>query len=62
MKHDGEELALVAKGRVKLHIERELIILSQGDSVRIPPKIGHKWVNPYEEVAEVVMAIASKTF
>lgn len=61
MEHDGEELALVTEGRVNLHIEREIISLSEGDSIRIPPKIGHRWTNPYGQVAEVVMAIASKT-
>lgn len=62
MEHDGEEVALVTKGNVNLYIGKEILTLSQGDSVKIPPKTMHKWLNPFIENAEVIFAITPPTF
>lgn len=62
MEHDGEEVALITKGNVNLHIGKEILTLSNGDSIKIPPKTMHKWVNPFIDNSEVVFAITPPTF
>jgi len=62
MEHDGEEVALVTRGNVNLHIGKEILTLSNGDSIKIPPKMMHKWVNPFIENADVIFARTPPTF
>lgn len=62
MSHEGEEAAFVIKGCIKLYLDDELVILNQGDSVRIPPHMKHKWENDFSETAEIVFAITPPAF
>jgi transcriptional regulator with XRE-family HTH domain len=62
MGHEGEEAAYIVKGRIKLYLDDELVILNQGDSVRIPPHMKHKWENDFTETAEIVFAITPPSF
>jgi len=62
LEHDGEEVALVTNGNVNLYVGKELITLSNGDSIKIPAKTMHRWVNPFIESAEVIFAITPPTF
>ena len=62
MEHEGEEVALVTKGHVNLQIGRDIITMGPGDSVKIPSKMVHKWVNPFQEKSEVIFAITPPTF
>lgn len=62
MGHEGEEAAYIVKGRIKLYLDDELVILNQGDSVRIPPHMKHKWENDCSEIAEIIFAITPPSF
>jgi len=57
-KHIGEEVAYVSKGQLILYLEEREIHLSQGDSVKIPSNMLHRWYNPYKEDAEVIWAVS----
>lgn len=60
--HIGEEVAYIVKGEIKLHIMGKLVILNQGDSVRIPPRTGHKWENNSNLECEVIFAVTPPSF
>ena len=62
MSHKGEEAALVIKGKIKLCLGDDEIILFTGDSVRIQPQNRHKWENIFDNDAEVVFAITPPSF
>lgn len=62
MEHKGEEVANVLQGKIKLHLNGEIVELNEGDSVRIPPYTNHKWANSYDEVSKVIFAITPPTF
>ncbi len=62
MGHEGEEAAFVIKGKINLHLDDELVVLNQGDSVRIPSHMKHKWENEYSETAQIVFAITPPSF
>lgn len=62
MEHDGEEVALINKGNANIHIGKEILTLSCGDSIKIPPKTMHKWANPFIEKSEIIFAITPPTF
>ncbi|MBZ9687026.1 helix-turn-helix domain-containing protein [Clostridium estertheticum] len=62
MSHKGEEAALVIKGKIKLSLGDDEIILYTGDSVRIQPHDRHKWENIFDSDAEVVFAITPPSF
>lgn len=61
-KHTGEEVAYVSKGRVHIFLNDEEIRLNEGDSVKIPPQMMHRWYNPYAEEAIVIFAVSPPSF
>lgn len=61
-KHTGEEVAYVSKGMVHLFLNDKEITLEEGDSVKIPPNMMHRWYNPYEFVAVVIFAVSPPSF
>lgn len=61
-KHTGEEVAYVSKGQVHLFLDDEKIELDEGDSVRIPPNMLHRWYNPYLNEAVVIFAVSPPSF
>lgn len=61
-KHTGEEVAFVQTGIVHLYLNDEKIILSKGDSVKIPPHMLHRWENPYTEITQVIFAVSPPSF
>lgn len=61
-KHSGEEVAYVSKGNLVLFLNEDQLELSQGDSVKIPPQMLHRWYNPYEEEAVVIFAVTPPSF
>jgi quercetin dioxygenase-like cupin family protein len=62
MDHDGEEAAFVMDNKVELHLEDQVILLNAGDSVRIFPRMKHKWENPFENETSVIFAITPPRF
>lgn len=62
MGHEGEEAAYVMKGKVNLSLDNQELVLKEGDSVKIPPHMVHKWENPYEEESKIVFAITPPSF
>lgn len=62
MGHEGEEAAYVIRGRIKLFLDGEEVVLNKGDSVRIPPHMKHKWENTFSETAEILFAVTPPSF
>lgn len=62
MDHDGEEAAYIMDNQVELHLENQVIVLNAGDSVRIFPRMKHKWENPFENETNVIFAITPPRF
>lgn len=62
MDHVGEEVAVVLDGTVDLHLEKEIITLYKGDSVKILPHMRHKWVNSYEKTSKIIFAVTPPSF
>lgn len=60
--HTGEEVAYVSNGNVLLYLNDDEIKLYQGDSVKIPPHMLHRWYNPFEEDAIVIFAVTPPSF
>ncbi|NJI79234.1 helix-turn-helix domain-containing protein [Clostridioides difficile] len=57
--HDGDEVAYVLKGSVQLNLEDDVFQLNEGDSVKIPFGMRHKWGNPNEIESKVIYIIVS---
>lgn len=62
MSHAGEEVAICSKGQIMLHLESKSILLNEGDSVRIPPNVLHRWENPGKEDSTIIFAISPPSF
>jgi len=60
--HKGEETAVIISGKINIIIDGNEFVLNQGDSVRIPPMANHCWINPYDEVCELIFAVSPPTF
>lgn len=60
--HQGEEIAYVLSGTVTLFLGDIIETLCQGDSVKIPPGLEHKWENRSDSVVTVIFAITPPTF
>jgi quercetin dioxygenase-like cupin family protein len=62
MDHDGEEAAYVIDNKIELHLENQVIVLHAGDSVKILPRMKHKWENSFEHETNVIFAITPPRF
>lgn len=62
MEHKGEEVAFILEGKIKLYLNNDDVILSVGDSIRIPGGIKHKWKNPYDTDTSIIFAITPPSF
>jgi len=62
LEHEGEEVAFVLSGKANLYLEDKVITLENGDSVRIPSGVRHKWDNSYETETTVIFAITPPSF
>ncbi len=52
--HEGEELAIVIKGKIKIEVGGKSYLLEEGDSAVYKSTIPHKWSNPTDEPSEVI--------
>ncbi len=56
--HDQhEELALVLQGKVYVELEGEESLLEEGDVVRIPPNVRHRFLNRTDEGVQVLFVL-----
>lgn len=62
MCHDGEEVAIVIEGSVTLFLSDDKYVLNKGDSVRISPKLSHKWQNAFDKSTSVIFAVTPPSF
>lgn len=60
--HQGEEVAFILKGKVEIIVGSRHYILEEGDSIRIPALIEHKWINSTNENVKVIFAITPPSF
>ncbi|MDB0439508.1 helix-turn-helix domain-containing protein [Clostridioides difficile] len=57
--HAGNEVAYILKGSVELSLEDDIFELNEGDSVKIPFGMRHKWGNPNEIESKVIYIVVS---
>lgn len=62
MHHEGEEVALVLKGKADVYVDESKITLKQNHSIRIPPGADHRWENNYNKDVEVIFATTPPSF
>ena len=60
--HEGEELAIVIKGKIKIEVGGKEYILEEGDSAVYKSNIPHKWSNPTDHPTEVIWVNHPPTF
>ncbi|MFS0906226.1 cupin domain-containing protein [Priestia aryabhattai] len=60
--HEGEEIALILEGKIKIYLNEEEYILDKGDSVKIPTNLRHKWENTFNQNAVVLFSVTPPIF
>ena len=54
--HGGEEFIMVLSGKVVYHIEHHRdYVLEEEDTLYYPNYVGHRWSNPYDEDAKILI-------
>lgn len=54
---DKEEIAVVISGKVFVELEEETYLLNEGDVVRIPARINHRFINKEETKVKVLFVL-----
>lgn len=52
---DVEQMIMVHRGKVKLHLEDEIHNLKEGDAVSIPSGIRHMWENVFRQSVQILI-------
>lgn len=60
--HIGEEVAFVLKGEVDVYLEKNRYHLCEGDAVKIPSNIRHRWVNESSQDVRVIFSVTPPGF
>ncbi len=60
--HDGEELAIVIKGKLKIEVGGKIYLLEEGDSAVYKSNTPHRWTNPWDKTTEVIWINHPPTF
>jgi transcriptional regulator with XRE-family HTH domain len=60
--HQGEEIGVVLKGKLKIIVEKEEYILNKGDSIKIDSSLPHKIINIYNGDTEAHWVNSPPTF
>ena len=47
--HNTDEIGLITKGILEIHLDKDIIFLNEGDTIYIPKNTPHKYRNPSEE-------------
>ena len=50
-----EQLAIIIRGVVALHLESDMHVLKEGDSVSIPAGIRHYWANNSRKIVRLLI-------
>ena len=62
MDHDSEEVALVLSGTIILETDEKEFILNEGDRIRLPHLLFHRWRNDSDVVTKLVFALTPPNF
>lgn len=52
---EGEEFTYVSRGSLMIHLDKKIIELSRGDVIYYDSDIPHKWENPGDVTAEILV-------
>lgn len=55
--HEGQEVAFILEGEVKLNLENESYVLFQGDSIKIEKFVKHSWENFTSNSSKIIFAV-----
>lgn len=55
--HEGQEVAFILEGEVKLNLENESYVLFQGDSIKIEKFVKHNWENFTSNISKIIFAV-----
>ncbi|MCQ8213134.1 helix-turn-helix domain-containing protein [Cetobacterium somerae] len=55
--HEGQEVAFILEGEVKLNLENESYVLFQGDSIKIEKFVKHSWENFTSTISKIIFAV-----
>ncbi|MED4731700.1 XRE family transcriptional regulator [Aneurinibacillus migulanus] len=61
-KHNKEEIAIVMKGTAHVVLEDQEYVLQEGDVIRIPPYLKHKFKNNTDEIVNVLFVLTSPSY
>jgi len=50
--HNTDEVGLITKGSMEIHLDENIFLLSEGDSIYIPKNTPHNYRNPSNEPSE----------
>ncbi|ARK32502.1 cupin domain-containing protein [Halalkalibacter krulwichiae] len=62
LSHKGEEVAYVLAGTIKIYLNGEEYTLVEGDSVKIPAHMKHKWENAFDTEASILFSVTPPAF
>lgn len=54
---DKEEIAIIMKGKISIELEKNIYSLEEGDVVRIPPNVTHRFINNSNEKSNVLFVL-----
>lgn len=50
--HNSDEIGLITKGSMEIHLDEKIFLLNEGDTIYIPSNSPHKYRNPSNELSE----------
>lgn len=56
--HSGHEFVFCLRGQLEYYVEKEVFLLSAGDSLLFESKMQHRWRNPSRHVANALIIIS----
>ena len=56
--HTGHEFVFCLRGQLEYYVERQVFLLSAGDSLLFASKLQHRWKNPSKNVANALIIIS----
>lgn len=61
-RHNAEEVAVCTRGSIELHLENKIVVLNNGDSVRMENGTPHRWKNPTDKKCTIIFAMTPPIF
>ncbi len=56
--HTGHEFVFCLRGQLEYHVEKQIFLLSAGDSLLFESKMQHRWRNPSKNVTSALIIIS----